>query len=415
MHGLTMIAGLFLLSVANCFGQWKALAVKAETGELSWPLVKVTTLSSTNVPQTSYIGVTNDVPVFFQYAGTLTTNLIVAYSQGLVPDWGTPVSTVLLRSGDTYGRKPLGPGGLVAWYPPFNTWAVEFENIVDGLYYAWTNNNANSPTGQYSGKAITDQPGAGTITLLPYVVGDTVSQPLAKQSDLAGVVGTNDSRYINSVTNYQPVVNITSQLRIRTLDSDLWALGVNTEGFFISDSPKLSSWLFPTPELFAPLKTVLATDGSGAALTDITAMQVGATATNTVETMIAASNAPVYAAFIVTSNAITSATGGCVQVTSLPTAGCTLFDGTNIAIGGATYAYTATNAGAYTINVSNTAPRYHYSIRLLNTNAPSFGNSTLTPDCSNVILDGTWTPTGTNIVLLWPDTGTVWRCFGRGL
>ena len=104
---------------------------------------------------------------------------------------------------------------------------------------------------------------------------------------------------------------------------------------------------------------------------------------------------------------ISAATGGCSQVSSVPAAGCTLFSGTNLDISGATYAYTATNAAAYTINVSPTAPRYHYSLRILNTNAPAYG--------SGVVLDGSWTPTGTNIVLLWPDTGTIWRCFGRGL
>jgi len=96
-------------------------------------------------------------------------------------------------------------------------------------------------------------------------------------------------------------------------------------------------------------------------------------------------------------------------IPELPAAGCTKLTGTNLVISGETYHYYAAPSAHYTLSVSNAAPRYAYSLEIVGTNGWS---CTL---LSGLYLRGSWTPTGTNVVVVAPGTGTVWNVFGRGL
>jgi hypothetical protein len=92
---------------------------------------------------------------------------------------------------------------------------------------------------------------------------------------------------------------------------------------------------------------------------------------------------------------------------TIPSAGCTQLAGVTPEISGATYAYFLVATNAYTLSVSASAPRYHYSLEVLGAHAATLASA--------LTLRGTWTPTGTNIVTLVPGTGAVWRVYGRGL
>jgi hypothetical protein len=100
-------------------------------------------------------------------------------------------------------------------------------------------------------------------------------------------------------------------------------------------------------------------------------------------------------------------TGSQFVATSYGQPGCTdLGVGTNLVITGATYSYIAAPTNAYVITVSNTAPRATYDIEIL-------GASSYTLD-TGLLLRGAWTPTATNLVVIAPNTGTVWRVYGAG-
>jgi len=96
-------------------------------------------------------------------------------------------------------------------------------------------------------------------------------------------------------------------------------------------------------------------------------------------------------------------------IPELPAAGCTELTGTNLVISGETYHYYAAPSAHYTLSVSNAAPRYAYSLEIVGTNGWS---CTL---LSGLYLRGSWTITGTNVVVVAPGTGTVWNVYGRGL
>jgi hypothetical protein len=91
---------------------------------------------------------------------------------------------------------------------------------------------------------------------------------------------------------------------------------------------------------------------------------------------------------------------------ALPQPGCTdLSTSTNVTVTGATVTYAATPSGAYTIGIATNAPRYAYAIEIAGTNAASFA--------TGITLRGDWTPSGTNLVVLYPGTGTLYRAAGR--
>lgn len=101
----------------------------------------------------------------------------------------------------------------------------------------------------------------------------------------------------------------------------------------------------------------------------------------------------------ITSNAI---------ISSIPGPGCVdLGTTTAINISGSNVAYTATPSGVYTIAVSNTAPRYVYSLEVISSSSYTLS--------AGITLRGTHTITGTNIFTFVPGTGTLWRAFARGL
>jgi hypothetical protein len=123
---------------------------------------------------------------------------------------------------------------------------------------------------------------------------------------------------------------------------------------------------------------------------------------------------------VVASNATTEAEAGAIATNSasavladytnaIPSAGTTLIPGantTNLVLTGATYWYTCSPTGAYTLAVSESAPRYGYSLRVFSTNA-----CTLAP---GLALQGAWTVTGTNDLVVAPSTGTTWIVYGKG-
>ena len=86
---------------------------------------------------------------------------------------------------------------------------------------------------------------------------------------------------------------------------------------------------------------------------------------------------------------------------------CTVLATANVVIDGSAFSYNTTQNSPYTLSVSNIAPRLTYSIEIFGSNACTFA--------SNLVLRGSWTPTLTNILVIVPDTGTLWRVYGRGL
>jgi hypothetical protein len=91
---------------------------------------------------------------------------------------------------------------------------------------------------------------------------------------------------------------------------------------------------------------------------------------------------------------------------TIPSAGCTdLSTSTNVTVTGMTVTYAAAPSGPYTIGIATNAPRYAYAIEIAGTNAASFA--------AGITLRGDWTPSGTNLVVLYPGTGTLYRAAGR--
>jgi hypothetical protein len=95
------------------------------------------------------------------------------------------------------------------------------------------------------------------------------------------------------------------------------------------------------------------------------------------------------------------------NVTGIPGPGCTML-GASTLITGATTVYEASPTAAYTLNVTNTAPRYVYTLRVEATNAYSLA--------AGLTEDVPLTTTGTNEFIFKPSgTGTAWRVYGRAL
>ena len=95
---------------------------------------------------------------------------------------------------------------------------------------------------------------------------------------------------------------------------------------------------------------------------------------------------------------------GYVATTDIPGPGCTDISAGGV-VSGATAAHWFSSATNYTLSVSESAPRYTYSIEVLSTNASTFADG--------IELRGAWTPSGTNLVVIAPSTGTLWRAYGR--
>lgn len=93
---------------------------------------------------------------------------------------------------------------------------------------------------------------------------------------------------------------------------------------------------------------------------------------------------------------------------TIPVAGNTLLtlDGTNLTVTGATFAHRATVTNAYRLNMSATAPAFHYGLTILGTNAVTFAD--------NLLLRGTATVTGTNCVAFQPWTNGTWEVLWGG-
>ena len=109
-------------------------------------------------------------------------------------------------------------------------------------------------------------------------------------------------------------------------------------------------------------------------------------------------------------HAVTAAQAGAVAANAIPGPGCTdLGCGTNLVIGGATTAYLAAPAEAYTLSVASNAPAYTYALRIVSTNACKLGaNVAFDPDFP-------WTVGGTNVLTLVPfSTNGTWLAYGRG-
>jgi hypothetical protein len=92
-------------------------------------------------------------------------------------------------------------------------------------------------------------------------------------------------------------------------------------------------------------------------------------------------------------------------VTGIPGPGCTVLEGVTPTISGATASYLFAPTNAYTLAVSSSAPRYTYNVEVFGTNAVTWAEG--------ISLVGSWTPAATNLVVLSPSTGTVWRAYGR--
>jgi len=99
-----------------------------------------------------------------------------------------------------------------------------------------------------------------------------------------------------------------------------------------------------------------------------------------------------------------SALAGYVATNAIPGPGCTDISAGGV-VAGATAAHWFSSATNYTLSVSESAPRYTYSIEVLSTNAATFAEG--------IELRGAWTPSGTNLVVIAPSTGTLWRAYGR--
>jgi len=98
---------------------------------------------------------------------------------------------------------------------------------------------------------------------------------------------------------------------------------------------------------------------------------------------------------------------GKLSASAIPGPGCTML-GTSTLITGATTVYEASPTAAYTLSVTNTAPRYVYSLRVEATNAYSLA--------AGITQDAAITPSGTNVFVFVPSgTGTAWRVYGRAL
>ena len=95
---------------------------------------------------------------------------------------------------------------------------------------------------------------------------------------------------------------------------------------------------------------------------------------------------------------------GYVLASSLPGPGCTTLTGITPTITGATYNYYFSPTNSYTLGVSTNAPRYNYVVFVAGTNACTFG--------AGIQQVGTWTPGGTNTVVVGAYTGGVWRAKG---
>ncbi len=100
-----------------------------------------------------------------------------------------------------------------------------------------------------------------------------------------------------------------------------------------------------------------------------------------------------------------TAVTGVVKTTEIPGPGCTLLSGVAPEVSGATVNYLFSPTNAYTLSVSASAPRYNYGVSVMGTNACTLG--------TGISLVGTWTPSGTNLVVIAPSTGTLWRAYGR--
>jgi hypothetical protein len=92
-----------------------------------------------------------------------------------------------------------------------------------------------------------------------------------------------------------------------------------------------------------------------------------------------------------------------------PTNGCTELTGTTPVVSGVTKNYFLLATNDYTLSVGSYAPRAEYTVEIFSEGAVH--SCTL----SGIDLIGSWTVTGTNVVVLVPSTGTVWHVYGRGL
>jgi hypothetical protein len=92
-----------------------------------------------------------------------------------------------------------------------------------------------------------------------------------------------------------------------------------------------------------------------------------------------------------------------------PTNGCTKLTGTTPVVSGLTKNYFLLATNDYSLSVDSYAPRAEYTIEIFSEGAVH--SCTL----SGIDLIGSWTVTGTNVVVLVPSTGTVWHAYGRGL
>lgn len=117
--------------------------------------------------------------------------------------------------------------------------------------------------------------------------------------------------------------------------------------------------------------------------------------------------APVLLIAGVTFMAPVTATGGAHP--GLPAAGCTELTGTTPTISGATRNYFLLATDDYTLSMDANVPRAEYTVEIFSEGAVH--SCTL----SGIDLIGSWTVTGTNVVVVVPSTGTVWHAYGRGL
>jgi hypothetical protein len=101
-----------------------------------------------------------------------------------------------------------------------------------------------------------------------------------------------------------------------------------------------------------------------------------------------------------------AAAGGVTN--SIPGPGCTdLGETPAVTITGATTSWRAAPTGVYTVSVAQAASRYVYALEVVSTNACTLA--------AGLNLQGSWTITGTNVLVITPCTGTLWRVYGRGL
>jgi hypothetical protein len=105
---------------------------------------------------------------------------------------------------------------------------------------------------------------------------------------------------------------------------------------------------------------------------------------------------------------MTAAQVGAVATNAIPGPGCTyLGTSQDVTLTGATTSYRAEPAGVYTVSVAQAASRYTYALEVISTNPCTLA--------AGLNLQGSWTITGTNILAIVPCTGTLWRVYGRGL